>query len=66
MGNLRIVRYLTTEANCDVNTGNSEGWTPLHIACWYPAPHHMHKVFLSAYNNILQERKSGGGAVSTS
>jgi ankyrin repeat protein len=35
MGNMEVVRYLVTEASCDPSVGNSEGWTPLHIACWY-------------------------------
>ena len=31
-GHLDVVRYLVTEANCDPNVGDNDGWTPLHRA----------------------------------
>ena len=34
MGNLEAVKLLR-EAGCDPFAGNSEGWTPIHIASWY-------------------------------
>ena len=32
-GHLKVVRYLMTEAWCDPNVKNNDGWTPLHYAC---------------------------------
>ena len=32
-GHLNIVRYLVTEAHCDPNIKDNDGWTPLHYAC---------------------------------
>ena len=31
-GHLDVVRYLVTEAQCDPNVGDNDGWTPLHRA----------------------------------
>ena len=31
-GHLGVVRYLVTEAQCDPNVGDNDGWTPLHHA----------------------------------
>ena len=31
-GDVKVVEYLVTEANCDVNSENNKGETPLDIA----------------------------------
>ena len=42
-GNSHVVRYLVTDAHCDPNVKDNEGWTPLHNACkWVPGIHDLY------------------------